>query len=181
MMKYVVNNKLGLIFGKNKKFIKNIGVAAHKHENDKLESKGYSFVEFEEHKFAIEAIKSLSGRAAKNVFKNVSSSNKILIADLAVEKIDALKKKEKLKKIQKEKAALGKISNSETTKKDKKSSDQKENEINEENNISKTINSNIDSKNDTKKPEKLGRGARQREKKKLLKSKLENDEITEDE
>lgn len=139
----------------------------------------------------------MSGRAAKNVFKNVSSSNKILRAEFAVEKIDALKKKEKLKKIQKDKAESIKKS-----KVDIKDKDNKNNKNESENSNAKMIedediknesdedelkvyNETISNKkSDLKiktKPEKLGRGARQREKKKLLKAKLENEEITEEE
>jgi len=173
-----------------------MGIAAFKQENDKkLESKGYSFIEFEEHKFAVEGIKQFSGRSSKNVFKTVSSSNKILIADLAIEKIDALKKKEKLKKIQKEKADTIKamISNKKiienkkvenlienTIKEDDKESsdDLIDNEdtssIKEETKVTTT-------KRERPKADKLGRGARQREKKKSLKLKLDNEEISNDE
>lgn len=128
------------------------------------------------------------------MFKNVSSSNKILRAEFAVEKIDALKKKEKLKKIQKDKAeSIKKSSKVEIKDKDNKNNkNESENsnakmiddeDIKDESNKDETetiSNKKSDLKNKTK-PEKLGRGARQREKKKLLKAKLENEEITEEE
>jgi len=129
----------------------------------------------------------------------VSSSNKVLIADLAVEKIEALKKKEKLKKIQKDKAENIKKNIKEKTK-DKESnhdnndSNQPDSELIQEDkdkqigNQKKTqendlFNSEAESnpKSNQIKSTKLGRGARQREKKKLLKSKLEKDEITAEE
>jgi len=129
----------------------------------------------------------------------VSSSNKVLIADLAVEKIEALKKKEKLKKIQKDKAEHIKKNIKEKTI-DKESnhynndSNQPDSELIQEDkdkqigNQKKTqendlFNSEAESnpKSNQIKSTKLGRGARQREKKKLLKSKLEKDEITAEE
>lgn len=129
----------------------------------------------------------------------MSSSNKVLIADLAVEKIEALKKKEKLKKIQKDKAENIKKNIKEKTK-DKESnhdnndSNQPDSELIQEDkdkqigNQKKTqendlFNSEAESnpKSNQIKSTKLGRGARQREKKKLLKSKLEKDEITAEE
>lgn len=113
------------------------------------------------------------------------------MAELAVEKIDALKKKEKLKKIQKEKAAIGKISNVETNKKDpevnreivenKEIEEINKNKSDCDDDLNKSVHDQESDKNINKKSEKLGRGARQREKKKLLKSKLENEEITADE
>jgi len=129
----------------------------------------------------------------------VSSSNKVLIADLAVEKIEALKKKEKLKKIQKDKAEHIKKNIKEKTidkesNHDNNDSNQPDSELIQEDkdkqigNQKKTqendlFNSEAESnpKSNQIKSTKLGRGARQREKKKLLKSKLEKDEITAEE
>lgn len=129
----------------------------------------------------------------------MSSSNKVLIADLAVEKIEALKKKEKLKKIQKDKAEHIKKNIKEKTidkesNHDNNDSNQPDSELIQEDkdkqigNQKKTqendlFNSEAESnpKSNQIKSTKLGRGARQREKKKLLKSKLEKDEITAEE
>lgn len=129
----------------------------------------------------------------------MSSSNKVLIADLAVEKIEALKKKEKLKKIQKDKAENIKKNIKEKTidkesNHDNNDSNQPDSELIQEDkdkqigNEKKTqendlLNSEAESnpKSNQIKSTKLGRGARQREKKKLLKSKLEKDEITAEE
>jgi len=129
----------------------------------------------------------------------VSSSNKVLIADLAVEKIEALKKKEKLKKIQKDKAenikknikekTIDKESNHDNNDSNQPDSEliqeDKDKQIGNEKKIQENdlLNSEAESnpKSNQIKSTKLGRGARQREKKKLLKSKLEKDEITAEE